>query len=1022
MVGFMQNTYSAQDYVDLQIITLNTGDGPARVTLHDHSRRLEEVVLDASSFRSHNISSELMNTERTRSNKGLKLESNTTVCVIGINRIAFHTMNSMDAFVAMEYSLLGTQYYAVTGNHSSAILIIGISDNTSVTITLRTNDVSLRYSNKIYKNADVIYENIDEFDVIYIECSGDLSGTSISATNSISVFGGNKWYSFSKVTYEGGHLVEQIPPVEQWGTRYVIQPPEDFGYICTIVAGFDDTDVRVDCTNGYYNSFFLNKIGDTYTIDDLADMCVLTSDKPYLVSMITSKVSEKDPSMVIVQPMENVSEDTLFYVPSGFHSAELVLMTTLNPELIYIDSRPIQSNLLNIDEELFGMRVTVDEGVHTLSAPGFAMSMFGYVHGARSFGGGFETFGYPLNHQRYTATRVTTEMKREELKQEGDNFIPKNSTATDDRQKSSCLRRHPLLIIGLCFTFVVIYTVVLTLGILPFRQQGNDRKENTRKISINVGAVVSDHETCSEIGRDMLKRNGSAVDAAIATLLCDGLMAPHSMGIGGGSFFVIYDAKTKLTKTINARESAPAALTFSQNIQRGGDKKVLTIGVPGEIRGYWEAHKSHGRLPWRDLFLPTIKLAENGHYLSQPVYRAFEVSRLIFGIDLTNNTEFCKIYCDDTGKIAPEGAVIKQPRLAQTLRGIAENGPSYLYEGPIADTIIREIQEKGGVMTKKDLAEYIPVVEDGISVNLGDVMLLTMGAPSGGPVLGLILNILKGVFPNGRTNMETSRMRSDFFHALVEATKLAYGERWKLADPAFVPDVKQVVDKMISDDFAAFLRNTKMDMRRTHNWTYYTNITYPPRDQGTAHVSVLAPDGSAVSVTSSINYYFGSTVMSESTGIIWNNEMTDFSRDNPRNFVEPGKRPLSSMVPAIFVNKAGEVEVVVGGAGGATITPVVSEVSAFLLYLKDSVDKAVRRKRFFQRLNSNTLDFEKGFPQDIMKDLATHYGHEIKESSKDYIAVVQAIARNPSTGEITAFSDERKISGKAKFLTENVTL
>ncbi|XP_033753012.1 glutathione hydrolase 1 proenzyme-like [Pecten maximus] len=492
-----------------------------------------------------------------------------------------------------------------------------------------------------------------------------------------------------------------------------------------------------------------------------------------------------------------------------------------------------------------------------------------------------------------------------------DDFIPNQSR---NRRNGSWVTKRPVLIVGLCLTFVVIYTVALTLGIVLSHQRSDGHTANVRKITIAVGAVVSDHETCSEIGRDMLARNGSAVDAAIAALLCDGLMSAHSMGIGGGSFFAIYDSKTRQTRTINARETAPSALTYSLNTQRSVNSKVLSIGVPGEIRGYWEAHKSYGRLPWADLFQPTINLAENGHYLSQPVHRAFRVLKQKFNMDFANNTEFCKIYCDDTGQIAPEGAIIKNPRLARTLRGIAENGPSYLYEGPIADTIIREIQEKGGVMTKKDLAEYTPIVEDGIAVDLGDVTLLTMGAPSGGPVLGLILNILKGVLHLGKSDMATPNKRSATFHALVEATKLAYGDRWQLADPAFVPDVKQVVDRMISDSYASFLRKEKLDMRRTHEWSYYTNKTYQPKDHGTVHVSVLAPDGSAVSVTSSINYYFGSGILSESTGIIWNNEMSDFSKTNPRNFVEPGKRPLSSMVPAIFVDKSGEVQVIVGGS------------------------------------------------------------------------------------------------------------
>ncbi|XP_069133318.1 glutathione hydrolase 1 proenzyme-like isoform X2 [Argopecten irradians] len=614
-------------------------------------------------------------------------------------------------------------------------------------------------------------------------------------------------------------------------------------------------------------------------------------------------------------------------------------------------------------------------------------------------------------------------MGKDELTHEAEDFIQKRSGKSDKTLEGSWIRKNPLLVIGLCLASVVIYTVALTLGVV--HQHNDVSTSNTRKITINVGAVVSDHETCSEIGLNILVRNGSAVDAAIATLLCDGLMSSHSMGIGGGSFFVIYDGHTKRTQTINARETAPSALTYSLNTQRGENislqaVEALSIGVPGEIRGYWEAHRRHGILPWKELFRPTIDLAENGYYLSQPVNRAFRVLKDGLGIDLTNYPEFCKVYCDNTGEIVPEGAVIKQPKLARTLRAIADRGPSYLYEGPVADAIIREIKEKGGVLTKSDLSEYTPVVEEGISVDLGDARLLTMGAPSGGPVMGLILNILKGVLTKGKYSMATRTKRSATLHAIVEAMKLAYGDRWQLADPDFVSDVKQVVTQMISDSYASFLRKRRLDLTRTHNWSYYANKTDPPTDHGTAHVSVLSPDGSAVSVTSSINFYFGSRIMSESTGIIWNNEMWDFSKDNPRNFVEPGKRPLSSMVPAIFVDKSGQVQIVIGGAGGATITPTVTEVAAFLLYLKDDVDYAMRRKRLFYRVSKDTLEYEKGFPQDIVEDLAKQYGHKVLEHNRDYMAVVQAIARKPSTGEITAFSDERKISGKAKFLTEEV--
>ncbi|XP_021353049.1 gamma-glutamyltranspeptidase 1-like isoform X2 [Mizuhopecten yessoensis] len=568
------------------------------------------------------------------------------------------------------------------------------------------------------------------------------------------------------------------------------------------------------------------------------------------------------------------------------------------------------------------------------------------------------------------------------------------------------LTSRPLLIIGLCLVFVIIYTIALTVGmVLAIRNNNNSHVDTSGEMTGGQGAVVCDHETCSEIGRDIFKKGGSAVDAAIATLLCAGLMSPHSMGIGGGNFMVIYDAETKKTLTINARETAPSGLSLELNTQTGPRQKALSIGVPGEVMGYWEAHRRYGRLPWKDLFRPAIDLAENGHYLAYTPRLCFE-HLLRENVDLSQDKEFCKVYCDDTGKIAPEGALIKRPRLAQTLKGIADNGPAYIHEGPVADVIAREIQSKGGVITKKDLAEYAPVVDEGISIDLGDVKLLTMGAPSGGPILGLILNILQGLKLSAES-LSSTEQYTKTLHIVIEAVKLAFGERWQLGDPAFVPKMKEVVDKMTSEAFADELRS-KLDQHETHESSYYTNTSFQAYDHGTAHVSVLAPDGSAVAVTSSIDYFYGSTIMSESTGIIWNNEMTDFSKDNPRNQVQPGKRPLSSMVPSIFVDKSGLVRLVIGGAGGMSITPVVAEVSAHVLFLGDTLGKAMRRKRFYHQLEKNVLVYEKGFPQDILQSLSTEFGHEVAQYP-GYMAVLQAIERHPVTGEITGFPDERKI-------------
>ena len=380
------------------------------------------------------------------------------------------------------------------------------------------------------------------------------------------------------------------------------------------------------------------------------------------------------------------------------------------------------------------------------------------------------------------------------------------------------------------------------------------------------------------------------------------------------------------------------------------------------------------------------------------------------------------IFCDNMGKFLPEGSFVKWPKLANTYKQIADLGPNYLYKGDVAKTMAEEIANMGGIFTKEDFETYSVRENAGIEFDLGDMTLLTLGAPSGGPIMGLAMNILRGMDINEYSLKDTTS-KGLTFHKMIEAIKFAYGKRFELGDADFVPGVREKIEEMMSDKYAEYLRG-KIDLTKTHDIPYYANATEAAHDEGTAHVSVLSPSGDAVSVTSTINTYFGSLMVSESTGIIWNNEMADFSLFDTNNVhglkltvpnkVEPGKRPLSSMAPAIFVDKeTGSVRMVVGNAGGPKITTTNIQVAVRNLWLGEDVDAAVRAKRFHHQLDPNRLVYEFGYPQDVLEELKK-YGHKLKYQDT-YMSVVQAISRNKNTGEITGFSDERKYPGKAMF-------
>nr|KAG5699190.1 hypothetical protein BaRGS_012711 [Batillaria attramentaria] len=587
-----------------------------------------------------------------------------------------------------------------------------------------------------------------------------------------------------------------------------------------------------------------------------------------------------------------------------------------------------------------------------------------------------------------------------------------------------------LAAVGVMF---MVYALALALG-LGLGLRGDDDAAapqgdvNTGESSFRraVGGVAADHTACSEVGRDILAEGGSAVDAAIAALVCVGVRQPHSMGIGGGLFLAVYKKDPHTVEMYDGRETAPAAATYDTYFNKSFNFGPLSVGVPGEVLAYWEAHQKHGRLPWSDLFQPTIRMAADGHPLSHSTARALGILKSVLKYDVENNAELCKMFCDESGKLKKEGDTIFMPALARTLQGIADFGPEYLYSpnSSAAINLTRDIEDMGGLVTLSDLEQYKVVKAPPVSTSLGDLTLHTLTAPSGGPVMALVLKILHGL-NLGPEDLKNATTKAAMWHKVVESFKYAYADRLKLGDPAYV-NVSQLLEKMASPEYADYLRDA-IDPERTYSTDHYTNISVAPwREEGTTHISVLGPDGDAVSATSTINYYFGSRLVSASTGIILNNELADFAKADglnvdglqsaSPNYIAPGKRPLSSMAPAIIVDKDGNPRLVLGSAGGARITTINAQVTARVLWLKQTLEKAINAKRLHHQLFPNHISWEQGFPQDILGKLK-EYGHELVPRTS-YMAVVQAVSRDPLTGEVTAFSDPRK-HAEARLLYED---
>ncbi|XP_060522603.1 glutathione hydrolase 1 proenzyme-like [Cylas formicarius] len=526
------------------------------------------------------------------------------------------------------------------------------------------------------------------------------------------------------------------------------------------------------------------------------------------------------------------------------------------------------------------------------------------------------------------------------------------------------------------------------------------------------GAVVTNGRGCSAIGNSILDSGGSVADAAIAALFCEGVSMPFSMGLGGGFLLTIYDRQTGLVESLDAREKAPAGAhenMFNGSAElslRGG----LSAAVPGELRGYWALYKKYGYLPWRELVEPTIQLCRNGIYVTAYLARNYREKRDLIYADPVLRDIF---FDPDTNDTYVEGQYVKRLRLARTLEVIANEGGDALYTGSLVESLVKDIESKGGIITVEDMKNYTPIWQEPITTRLnGNYTVHTTPLPGSGVILTFILNILDG-FLNA-----TQPYSTETFQRIVESFKFGYGKRTELGDSLFVEGIEDLVANLTSKSYADEIRKQISDTATSNDASYYGAKTTLTEDHGTAQVSVLAPNGDAISVTSTINQVFGAGFASNSTGIILNDEMDDFSSPSvtngfgippsAANYIKPNKRPLSSMVPSIIL-KDNDVVLVTGAAGGTKITTVVAQVIVKHLWFGIDLKDAIEEKRIHHQLFPMQIELEEGFDDaypDVVRDLVS-FGHNftLTPTTNGFSALTSISAKD---GNIVAAFDSRR--------------
>ena len=529
----------------------------------------------------------------------------------------------------------------------------------------------------------------------------------------------------------------------------------------------------------------------------------------------------------------------------------------------------------------------------------------------------------------------------------------------------------------------------LSLAFAPVAQAQSQRRQLLEYPSIHHpvvgerGMVVTQNAIATEVGTEILRKGGNAVDAAVAVGFALAVTLPRAGNIGGDGFMLVHMAGPGETIVIDFRSVAPAAARLSMFVDGKGketpqaSRGYRASAVPGTVAGLALAHKRYGRLPWKDVVMPAWRLAAEGVVLTPDEAFVFSWAQE----RMTESAAGQRTFYKPGGELFRAGEVLRQPDLAWSLKQIADNGADAFYRGEIARRFAADMKAHRGLITLEDLAAYRPVVREPlVGTYRGYTVATTPPASSGGATLLQMLNTLESFDLKALGGAGSSGA----LHVMAEAMKLAYADRYRhLGDTDFV---KVPLKGFISKAYGA-QQASRIDVNRAKPAKALgAGDPWKFESPSTTHYSIADAAGNAVSTTYTLGADFGSGVMVEGTGFVLNNQMNNYSHEQaveaarksgamPPNAMAPGKRMLSTMMPTL-VFKDGKPWLVTGTPGGSTIIDTVLQVIVNVIDFDLNVAEATHQPRIFQAA-TDTLEVEPNFNPDTVAALRAK-GHPVK--------------------------------------------